>query len=89
MIRSGNSIRFTPDEVREFRQVGLEVSNVKDQQHLEHELSRWAHLLANERFGLLERVVLQMGKTKGLNVPPKLTIAVRSTSSTARLSTKT
>ena len=53
MIRLGNSARFTPHEVDEFRQVGLDIRDVKDQEGIEQELSRWARVLADERFDLL------------------------------------
>jgi hypothetical protein len=73
MIRSGNSTRFTANEVDEFRQVGLDMSNVKDQNDIEQELSRWTHILADERFALLEKLALEMAKAHGLKLPPKLT----------------
>ena len=72
MIRLGNSARFTPHEVEEFRQVGLDMGNVKDQKDIEQELSRWAHILANERFDLLEKIALEMANVSGAKLPPKL-----------------
>src|SRR5437016_12722648 len=72
MIRSGNSARFTPTEVEEFRQVGLNLGAVKCQNDVEQELNRWAHTLADERFDLLEKIASAMAKSKGVNLPPKL-----------------
>jgi hypothetical protein len=72
MIRLGNATRFSPREIDEFRQVGLDMSSVKDQQGIEEELSPWARILANERFDLLEKLALEMAKSKGVNLPPKL-----------------
>jgi hypothetical protein len=69
MIRLGNSTRFTRHEVDEFRQVGLDMGNVKHQEDIEQELSRWAHILADERFDLLEKVALEMAKAKGNYLP--------------------
>ena len=77
MIRLGNSTRFTRHEVDEFRQVGLDMSDVKDQEGIEQELSRWAHILADERFDLLEKVALQMAKAKGAKLPAKLRVVVQ------------
>jgi hypothetical protein len=54
MIRSGNAARFTPTEVEEFRQVGLELGAVKCHNAIEQEVSQWAHTLADERFAVLE-----------------------------------
>ena len=73
MIRSGNSARFTPTEVEEFRQIGLDLSDVKCQNDIEQEVSRWAHTLADERFDLLEKIASEMAKAKGVKLPPKLT----------------
>jgi len=64
MIRSGNSTRFTPHEVSELRQVGLNLANVKCQNDLNAELAQWARTLADERFDLLERIVAEMAKAK-------------------------
>jgi hypothetical protein len=72
MIRLGNSARFTPQEVDELRRVGLDMGNVTHQKDIEQELSRWAHILANERFDLLEKIALEMARSKGVNLPPKL-----------------
>lgn len=75
MIRSGNSARFTALEVSEFRQVGLDLADVKCQNDLDVELSRWAYTLAVERFDLLEQIATEMAKAKGVKLPPKLIIA--------------
>jgi hypothetical protein len=74
MIRSGKSIRFTRNEVHEFRQVGLDMSNVKDQNDIKQELSRWAYILADERFDLLEKIVAEMAKANGLKLSPKFNV---------------
>jgi hypothetical protein len=68
-------VRFAPHEIDEFRQVGLDMSNVKHQQGIEQELSRWAHILADERFDLLEKIALQMAKANGAKLPRKLSAA--------------
>lgn len=72
MIRSGKSTRFTQNEVDEFRQVGLDMADVKYQNDLDAEVTRWAYTLAYERFDLLERIAAEMAKAKGLKLPPKL-----------------
>jgi hypothetical protein len=75
MIRSGNSTRFTPHEVSELRQIGLDLANVKCRDDLDAELTRWAQILADERFGLLEQIAGEMAKAKGVQLPPKLSAA--------------
>jgi hypothetical protein len=81
MIRSGNSVRFTHNEVEEFRQVGLDLSNVEGQDDIEQEVSRWAHTLADERFELLEKIASAMAKAKGVKLPPRLNIVPSAKSS--------
>lgn len=70
MIRLGNLTRFTPHEVDEFRQVGLDMGNVTHQKDIEQEVSRWAHILADERFDLLEKIASAMAKSRGVKMPP-------------------
>jgi hypothetical protein len=81
MIRSGDSARLTPTEVEEFRQIGLDLSAVRNQDDIEQEVSRWAHTLAGERFDLLEKIAPEMAKAKGVKLSPKLTIVPSSDSS--------
>lgn len=75
MIRLGNSARFTPHEVDEFRQVGLDVGYVTHQKDIEQEVSRWVQTLAQERFDLLERIAAEMAEAKGVKLPPRLSVA--------------
>ena len=77
MIRLGNSARFTPHEVDEFRQVGLDMASVKHQKDIERELSRWAHVLADERFDLLEKIALELAKAKGAKAPAKFRVVMQ------------
>ena len=74
MIRSGNSVRFTPNEVEEFRQVGLDLDGIECQNDIEQEVSRWVHTLAGERFELLEKIASAMAKAKGVKLPPRLNV---------------
>jgi hypothetical protein len=73
MIESGTLARFTPNEVEEFRQIGLDFSKVRHHDDIEREVSRWANSLAGERFDLLEKIASAMAKAKGVKLPPKLT----------------
>jgi hypothetical protein len=52
----------------------FDVSNVKDQKDIVQELSRWAHILADERFDLLEKIALEMAKANALKLPAKLNV---------------
>ena len=75
MIRSGNSVRFSPYEVSELQQVGLDLADVKCQGDLDVEVTRWAYTLAAERFDLLELIATEMPKAKGVKLPPNLRVA--------------
>jgi len=75
MIRSDNSTRFTPTELAEFRQIGLDLGDVRHHNDIEQEVSRWAHTLADERFDLLEKIASAMAKAKGVKLPPRLNFA--------------
>ena len=74
MIRSGNAARFTPTEVGEFRQIGLDLGDVRHRNDIEQEVSQWAHTLADERFDLLAKIASAMAKAKGVKLPPKLKV---------------
>ena len=77
MIRLGNSARFTPHGVDEFRQVGLDMGSVKHQKDIEQELSRWAHVLADERFDLLEKIALELVRANGAKLPTKFRVVTQ------------
>ena len=81
MIRSGDSVRFTPNEVEEFRRVGLDFGSVECKNDIEQEVSRWAHTLADERFELLEKIASAMAKAKGAKLPPRLDVVPSAKSS--------
>jgi len=81
VIRSADSLRFTPNEVEEFREVGLDLSDVKCKNDIEQEVSRWAHTLADERFELLEKIASAMAKAKGVKLPPRLNVVPSAKSS--------
>lgn len=67
MIRYGESIRFASHELEEFREIGINLNDVKDQRELEQELGRWAELVARERPHLLEKIARAMVEAKGID----------------------
>ena len=72
MIRSGNSVRFTPKEVEDYRKVGLDVHGLKRAGALESEIAQWANMLAEDRPALLEKIAVAIAKQNGVKLPPKL-----------------
>ena len=76
MLRAGKSLRFTPDEVDEFRSLGLDFEGVRTQDDIEQALATWADTLADERPDLLDKIVSEMAKVKGVRPPARLTTVV-------------
>ncbi len=74
MLRAGNSLRFTPAEIEEFRSLGLDFDGARTQDDIEQALAAWA--LADERPDLLDKIVMEMAKVKGVNPPARLTMVV-------------
>lgn len=72
MIRYRKSIRFTSNELAEFRRIGLNFGHASDQTKLEQELNRWADLITRERPDLLEKIAVAMAAAQGVRLPPKL-----------------
>lgn len=68
MIRYGDSIRFTSHELEEYRKIGFDLSDAKNQKKLEQELRRWTELIARERPDLLEKIAHAMAEAKGIRV---------------------
>jgi len=76
MLRAGNALRFTPGEIEEFRSLGLDFDGARTQDDIDQALAAWAGTLADERPDLLDRIVLEMAKVKGVNPPARLTMVV-------------
>lgn len=76
MLRAGRSLRFTPDEVETFRSLGLDFEGVRTQDDVEQALAAWAGTLADERPDLLDKIVSEMAKAKGVKPPARLTTVV-------------
>ncbi len=74
MLRAGKTLRLTPAEIEEFRSLGLDFDGVRTQADIEAALAQWAGVLGDERPDLLEKIVLEMAKSKGVLPPPRLTV---------------
>jgi len=49
MLRAGKALRFTPEEIEEFRSLGLDFDGARTQDDIEQTLALWAETLADER----------------------------------------
>ena len=73
MLRAGDALRFTPDEIEAFRKLGLDFDGARTQDDIDQTLARWADTLNDERPDLLEKIAAAMAKTRGIALPARLT----------------
>ena len=73
MLRAGNALRFTPDEIEDFRKLGLDFDGARTQDDIDQALARWADTLNDERPDLLEKIAVAMAKARGITLPARLT----------------
>ena len=74
MIRNGNLLRFTADEMDEFRSAGLDVTRVRTIEDFGAAVAMWCDLLDEVRPDLLEKIARAMAEARGIKLPPKLTV---------------
>ena len=73
MLRAGNALRFTPDEIEDFRKIGLDFDGAQTQDDIEQALTRWADTLNDARPDLLEKIATELAKARGITLPARLT----------------
>ena len=73
MIRDGDLLRFTPDDIDEFRLVGLDATGVRTVGDFETAVAKWCNLLEEVRPDVLEKFARAMAEARGVKLPPKLT----------------
>ena len=76
MFCAGNSVRFTPNEVEDYRSLGIDFAGTRVQDDIEQALGCWAQTLSDERPDLLNKIVLEMAKAKGVRPPVSLDLVV-------------
>lgn len=76
MLRAGKAVRFTPNEVEDYRSLGLDFAGTRTQDDIEQVLGRWAQTLVDERPDLLDKIALEMAKVKGVRPPASLNLVV-------------
>jgi hypothetical protein len=74
MIRDGNWVRFTPDELDQFRSVGLDATGVRTIEDFGAAVATWCDVLEEFRPDVLEKVAQSMAEARGVKLPPKLTV---------------
>ncbi len=73
MLRAGDALRFTPDEIEAYRKLGLDFDGARTQDDIDQALARWADTLNDERPNLLEKIAAAMAKARGIPLPARLT----------------
>ena len=73
MLRAGDALRFTPDEIEDFRKLGLDFDGARTQDDIDQALARWTDTLNDERPDLLEKIAAAMAKARGISLPARLT----------------
>jgi hypothetical protein len=73
MLRAGDALRFTPDEIEAYRKLGLDFDGARTQDDIDQALARWADTLNDERPDLLEKIAAAMAKARGIPLPARLT----------------
>lgn len=73
MLRAGDTLRFTPDEIEDYRKLGLDFDGAQTQGDVEQALTRWVDTLNDERPDLLEKIATEMSKARGVPLPARLT----------------
>ena len=73
MLRAGDTLRFTPDEIEDYRKLGLDFDGARTQDDVEQALTRWVDTLNDERPDLLEKIATEMSKARGVPLPARLT----------------
>ena len=73
MLRAGDALRFTPDEIEDFRKFGLDFDGAQTQDDIEQALTRWADTLNDEHPDLLEKIATELDKARGITLPARLT----------------
>ena len=72
MLRAGKALRFTPDEVANYRSLGIDFDGARTLDDIDQVLAAWAGTLADERPDLLDSIVSEMAKVKGVKPPLRL-----------------
>ncbi len=69
MLRHRDAVRFTTNEVAEFRALGIDVDGVRTQADAACAITQWVETLQDERPALLEKIVTEMARAKGVPLP--------------------
>ena len=72
MIRAGDLVRFTADDIDQFRSVGLDATGVRTLEDFGAAVAKWCDMLQEVRPDVLEKLARAMAEARGVKLPPKL-----------------
>jgi hypothetical protein len=74
MLRSGNSLRLNRAEVESCKRVGLELDAVRTLADFAAAIDPWIDALGQVRPDLMERLIGELARAKGVRLPPRLSV---------------
>jgi hypothetical protein len=74
MIRDGDLVRFTPDDIDQFRSVGLDATGIRTIGDFGVAVATWCDMLQEVHPDVLEKLARVMAEARGVKLPPKLTV---------------
>jgi hypothetical protein len=72
MLKSGNTLRFTPTEIEEARVLGLDLSRVKNEEQFTSAVLELITTLERERPTLLEKIAKALAAATGRKLPAQV-----------------
>ena len=74
MLRSGDSLRLSSTEIETCRRIGLEVGAVRTPTDFAAAFDRWIDAVGEVRPDVMERLVRELARAKGVTLPPRLSV---------------
>jgi hypothetical protein len=74
MLRSAKSLRLSDAEIEMCRRIGLDVGAVRTPADFAAAFDRWIDAMGEVRPDVMERLVRELARAKGVTLPPRLSV---------------
>jgi len=74
MLESGSALRHTQQEIEWFKEIGIDLSEVRSEADLTRVLCEWIEVVGNERPAIIEKLAAALANRTGLKLPGKLEV---------------
>jgi glycine cleavage system regulatory protein len=74
VLESGKVLRHTQQEVESFKELGIDLSEVRSEADLTRVLCEWVQIVSNERPAIIEKLAAALANREGLKLPPRLEV---------------